>query len=257
MDSLSAGNPLDLSGRRILVTGASGGIGREAAILLSTLNARLVLVARNAKRLEETAGLLSGADHAVEPFDLSMVDEVPAWMRRVAAERGPLSGIVHAAAKYAMAPAYALNPRTIEELMKVNVGSALMLARAFCHKNCRTAEGSIVFLSSIMGLAGKPAVGAYSATKAALLGLTRSLAIELAPGKVRVNCIVPGCVETDMLAQIRDAMTAEQFAALEHDHPLGFGRPCDIAYAVAFLLADTGRWITGTTLVVDGGYLAR
>ncbi|MBV8135452.1 MAG: SDR family oxidoreductase, partial [Deltaproteobacteria bacterium] len=136
--------------------------------------------------------------------------------------------------------------------------SSLLLARGFSHKAVRDpAGGSIVFLSSVIAFSGKPAVSVYGATKAALMGLTKSLAVELAPDRVRVNSIAPGFVETEMFEEARAVMTDEQVEALRQAHPLGFGSARDVAHAVAFLLADTGRWITGSTLIVDGGYSAQ
>ena len=97
----------------------------------------------------------------------------------------------------------------------------------------------------------------YGASKAALIGLSKSLAVEFAPQRIRVNCVAPACVQTEMLEQMREVFSPQQFAALEHAHPLGFGTARDVANAVAFLIANTGRWITGSTLLVDGGYSAQ
>jgi NAD(P)-dependent dehydrogenase (short-subunit alcohol dehydrogenase family) len=108
-----------------------------------------------------------------------------------------------------------------------------------------------------MGLAGKRDLSVYSASKAALSGMARSLAVELAPERIRVNCIAPAFVETGMLDELREFLPPEQFEAVEKAHPLGFGKPRDVANAIAFLVAATGRWITGTTLVLDGGYSAQ
>ena len=107
-----------------------------------------------------------------------------------------------------------------------------------------------------MGLVGRPAIAAYSATKGALVSMTRSLALELAPEGIRVNCVAPGFVESEILEQVKSVVTEDQFEAIRKMHPLGFGTPRDVANAVAFLVADTGRWITGSTLVIDGGYSA-
>jgi NAD(P)-dependent dehydrogenase (short-subunit alcohol dehydrogenase family) len=250
-------NPLDLSGRTVLVTGASAGIGREIAILLSELNATLVVAGRNEERLLETLGALSGSGHRIEMIDLSAVDRIPQWIKSTVASAGPLHGLVHAAGKQYTGSIRMTSPANIEDIFKTNLYSALMLARGLSQKNCFAAGGSMVFISSIMGFVSKPALSLYSATKAALSGMTKSLALELAPERIRVNGIAPAFVETDMLARLREMLLPEQFQALEQAHPLGFGTPRDVANAAAFLLADTGRWVTGTTLVVDGGYSAQ
>ncbi len=249
--------PMDLRGRTILVTGASSGIGRETAILLSHLNARVVLTARNEQRLSETCVALRPGDHRSEPFDLSRSDEVPKWLQSVTAQTGPLHGIVHAAGKQAATPVRFLTEQKLEDLVRTNFYSAMMLARGFSQKNCHVPGGSLVFLSSVTAWTGKPAISLYAATKSALLGMTKSLAIELAPQRLRVNCVAPGFVATEMLEEVRSMLSDEQMQALETAHPLGFGTPRDVANAIAFLLAETGRWITGSTLVLDGGYSAQ
>jgi NAD(P)-dependent dehydrogenase (short-subunit alcohol dehydrogenase family) len=116
--------------------------------------------------------------------------------------------------------------------------------------------GSIVFISSVMASVGAPGAAAYSLSKAALHGLARSLALELAPVQIRVNCVAPGFVQTPMFDRMASSWDAEQRARVGADHPLGLGAPLDVAHSVAFLLADTARWITGTVLTVDGGYTA-
>jgi NAD(P)-dependent dehydrogenase (short-subunit alcohol dehydrogenase family) len=250
-------NPLDLSGRRILVTGASSGIGRAAAQLLAGLNAEIILIGRSAERLEQTrASLSNGLAHRAIAFDLSACDEIPGWLKQLTAETGPLYGVVHAAGVQLTMALRSTTETTIDSLMRTNVYSALMLTRAFAQRGCHQSGGSIVLLSSVMGFVSKPAISLYSASKAALVGLTKSLALELAPA-IRINCVSPAFVDTGMTEAIRDRMLPEQFEALRQSHPLGLGTGEDVAHAVAFLLADTGRWITGTNLIVDGGYSAQ
>ena len=248
--------PMDLAGSLVLVTGASSGIGRETAILLSSLNARVVLVGRNEERLRETLRNLQGDGHTVSVFDLSSTEEIAGWMKQLVARTGPFKALVHAAGKQLTMPVRLVSGTAFDDLMRTNLTSAVMLTKTFCHKSCRTSGASIVYVSSVMGMVGKPGIAAYSASKAALMGMTRSLAIELAPD-VRVNCVAPAFVESEMLEQVRESLPAEQFAAMERAHPLGFGKPLDVAYAIAFLIAETGRWITGSTLTVDGGYSAQ
>ena len=138
--------------------------------------------------------------------------------------------------------------------MRVNFTTAVMLVKAFRQKGCCSRGSSVVLLSSVAGLTGRPAISIYAASKAALIGFSKAAALELAPEGIRVNCVAPGYVATEMWGDVSETLTGEQFEAIRAMHPLGIGNPRDVAYPIAFLLAETGRWITGTTLVVDGGY---
>lgn len=251
-------NPLNLDGHRILVTGASSGIGRETAVLLSKLGASLLLVARNADRLAETEHLLEGSGHRVEVFDLTSLTEIPIWLKGLAAKCGPINGMVHSAGTHFIRPLRVLTPESLDEAMRINLYSAAALVKGFRQKNVRVQGGaSVVFLASVMGLVGQAAVSAYAASKGALIALGKSMASELASEGIRVNCVAPGLVKSEMTDRFLASLTAEQAVAIEKMHPLGIGSPVDVAYAVAFLLANTGRWITGTTMIVDGGYTAQ
>lgn len=250
-------NPLNLTCRTFLVTGASSGIGRETASLLSELGARIVLVGRSQERLDETVHNLSGSGHRAEVFDLSQTEQISGWIKSLCATVGPLNGLVHCAGIQSTMPLRVLSPEVFEVAYRINVIAAAMLAKGFRQKGCCTPGGSIVLLSSVRGLVGEVAVSAYSSSKAAVLGLTRSLAVELARETIRVNCVVPGVVKTEMTEQVFSSLTPDQVSSIESMHPLGFGKPRDVAHAIAFLLADTASWITGSSLVVDGGYTAR
>jgi NAD(P)-dependent dehydrogenase (short-subunit alcohol dehydrogenase family) len=248
---------MSLEGRTVLVTGASSGIGRETAVVLSRLGARLVLVGRNPERLRQTFDQLEPRDHVVEALDLTPVEDLSGWMKGLVQKVGKLSGLVHSAGINVTKPLFSLRPVDMRGILDINVNAAVELARAFRQRNVRASGASIVFVSSIMGLAGAPATVAYAASKGALNALTRSMAVELAREEIRVNTVAPGHVATEMSCRLRELLTPERYAALEAAHPLGFGKPADVAYAVAFLLAETARWITGSTLVVDGGFTAQ
>ena len=251
-------NPFDLSGRRYLVTGASSGIGAAVAQALSRQGAVVLGVGRNPERLERTRASLAGEGHVMLARELNEVDSLPAWLEAACAETGPINGLVHAAGTQSALPVKLLTPARMQPLMTVNVDAALALTRAFLSPKVYAGEdGAIVFLSSVMGLVGSPARVGYALTKGALEGMTRSLAMELAPRRIRVNCVAPAFVNTPMLDEMRRTWDDSQRARVEQMHPLGFGEPEDVANAVVFLLAPSGRWITGTTLVVDGGYTAQ
>jgi len=250
-------NPLLLRSRRILVTGAASGIGRATCELLSRLRASVVAVDVDEAELARVGDSLPGEGHAQCCFDLSDVDGIPKLMSRIAQDVGPLFGMVHAAGIPCVQPIRLLTSALYRKVLLVNTEAALALARGFQQKAVSEAGGgSIVFISSVMALAGEPGAAAYSMSKAALHGLARALAIELAPRRIRVNCVAPGFVRTPMFEQISKPWDAAQRAGVEASHPLGLGAPADVAHSIAFLLAETGRWITGSILTVDGGYTA-
>lgn len=249
-------NRWDLSGRVFLVTGASSGIGLATSVLLSQLGATLVLLGRNRERLAAVLPQLSGDGHRLEAYDLDASENLPALLK-VVAETSPLSGLVHCAGAQVIRPLRVLTTGEIDRLLRLNVNASLMLAKALRQKGVHTAQTSLVFVSSVMGLVGTAGRSAYCASKSALHAMTKSLAVELAPEGIRVNCVAPGMVRTRMLDEAGALVGREQLQRVEQLHPLGFGEPRDVADAIAFLLADTSRWITGTTLVVDGGYTAQ
>jgi NAD(P)-dependent dehydrogenase (short-subunit alcohol dehydrogenase family) len=247
-------NPLDLSGKTVLITGASSGIGRQAAILLSQLGARIVLTGRDMSRLQETQQLLEGAGHEISVRDLSAVESLPAWLREIAQRTGPLHGLVHCAALSYPKGFRFMEYSEISTILRTNLDSALMLAQGFRQKTVHSTGASLVFLASIAGLVGLPGVAAYSASKGGIIAATRALAVELVRDGIRVNALAPGWVLTAMTLKAMESFAEAQVSELRARHLLGFGEPQDVANAIAFLLADTSRWITGTTLVVDGGY---
>jgi len=247
-----------LKERHFLVTGAASGIGRAVALLFDRLGAKLSLVDRDEAGLNATQAACGDKEHRHFRFDLRVIEAIDGLVDDAVKAQGPLRGLVHAAGIQAVSPARVLRPGQWRDILTVNTESAMALARNFHSQRTTGPYGSsIVFISSIMALAGSPGAIAYSASKAALHGMARSMAMEFAPRNIRVNCVAPGFVRTPMYERTEQLWDDEQKKAVEANHPLGIGAPEDIANAVAFLCCDTGRWITGTVLVVDGGYLAR
>jgi len=249
-------NPMDLTGRTILVTGGSSGIGRGTAILLSQLGARVIVVGRSPEKLEETMSALAGDGHRAESFDLSQVEAIPAWLEKLAAQTGPLHGIVHSAGVTLSVPLRALSMKAVREMMAINVEASIMLARGYRRKNVCAKGGSLVFVASVAAMRGAAGLAAYAASKGAVLSLAKSLAVELVPDGLRVNTVVPSFVDTPMYVAAKNLVGAEHMDHMVRFQPLGLGQPVDVANSIAFLLSDAARWITGEAVVVDGGFLA-
>ncbi|HEX8414937.1 MAG TPA: SDR family oxidoreductase [Sphingomicrobium sp.] len=236
----------------LLITGASSGIGREMAIHLSD-RYRLILSGRDEQRLEETRAACDTPDsHLCWPCDLGDVDYLAdALPNLLSAYDIRVGGFVHCAALLNVLPLRSITAAHARDVMNTNVLAAMEITRLLVRKNVnQKALNSIVFVSSIASQFGARGFTAYSASKAALDGLMKSLAVELGPN-VRVNSVLPGGIRTPMTeAMFADPATAER---LTRDYPLGVGLPADISKAVSFLLSEDARWITGHQLVVDGG----
>ncbi len=239
----------------ILIAGASRGVGEQIARHLSACGHKVILAARSAERLNAIANDLSCA--AIAPVDFAKLETLPDWFENIVRTHGPLSGLVYCAGILVARPLKLLEIPAMEETFRVNVMAPMLLAREFRRPNAFTPPASIVLISSVMGLVGQPVQSLYSASKAAMLGFVRSAALELARQKIRVNAVAPGLVETDPVRKLFSTLTEEQRAAIVGAHALGLGQPMDVAKAVEFLVGENSTWITGTTLVVDGGYTAQ
>ncbi len=242
------------AGRKIVIAGASSGLGRAAALGLADAGAELVLLGRNEERLRDVAQRTGG--HRWMPVDLTSDDAADEAIRAIAAD-GPIHGIFHSAGTSLVAPMRLTKTGQIRELFGAAVFGALGVARAISRKNVMHDHGSAVFMSSVSALRGRRGMVAYSASKAATSGMVRSLAVELADRHIRVNAITAGAIETEMHHDFANSVSEEMVRNYRNLHPLGFGTADDVANAVMFLLSDASRWITGIDLPVDGGYAAK
>lgn len=246
-----------LAGRSYLVTGASSGIGRAAALLIARCGGRVVAGGRDVERLEATLAALPGSGHQALPGDLSDADGAAEWVKSGVALHGALDGAFHCAGVASIRAVRLLRQQHIDEAMGSALFAGLGIARALAQRGAMNDGGALVYMSSVAGSAGQAGLAAYGAAKAGVDGMVRALACEFAPRRIRVNAIAAGAVQTPMHERLARAGTDASMQAYEAQHLLGFGTPEDVANAVLFLLGPAGRWVTGTTLAVDGGYLCK
>jgi NAD(P)-dependent dehydrogenase (short-subunit alcohol dehydrogenase family) len=246
-----------LAGQRFLVTGASSGLGRSASELIAACGGQVLGAGRNAERLKAAVASWSGTGHAACLQDLVDADGTADWAKELAHQHGPLNGIFHSAGTELLRPIRMSKQAQFDEAFGSAFFAAAGLARAAGQKGVMADGGALVLMSSVAGSAGKVGMAAYSASRAAVEGMVRSLACEFAPRGIRVNAIAAGAVQTPMHDRITQGVTQDVVDAYASSHLLGFGEPSDIASAAVYLLSPAGRWITGTTMAVDGGYLCR
>lgn len=214
---------------------------------------------RNAAELDVTKSLLGNPEACLLlAIDLTQFDQVAVKVKEAISEFGAIDGIIHAAGISTTLPFRNITPGKMNDFFQVNVIAALHLSQQLLKPGAVSANGaSIVFITSVMSQVGESAKVLYGMTKGALLAASRAMAIEMAPKKIRINCIAPGVVDTPMSQKAyysQDAALKERITQL---HPLGLGVPDDVANACVYLLSDASRWVTGTQLMVDGGYTAR
>ena len=250
---------IDFQGQKVLVTGASSGIGRAISLELSRCGAEVVLIGRDKDQLENTASEMEGGSaYHIILLDLNEPSSIRDKIRELSEKIGRIYGICHCAGVVETRPLSACKISGVQWMLNVNLISGIELARVVCRRDImEESGGSIVFISSIYALIGMPGQIGYSATKGAVSAAVRAMAVELARRRIRVNSISPGLVRTDMTEEAFSMLSKGQVKDLEDAYPLGTGKPDDVARAAIFLLAPQNRWITGVDLVIDGGYTAK
>jgi 3-oxoacyl-[acyl-carrier protein] reductase len=241
-----------LAGRVSLVTGASRGIGRAIAIELARRGATLVLAARQTPALEETAALCRAEGVAAHAIALDVADSasIEAGIKAALAAAGRIDHLVNNAGVTADGLVMRMKRDAWDRVVGTNLTGAFEVTRAVLPGMVRARYGRVVNISSVVALMGNPGQANYCAAKAGLIGLTKSLAREVASRQITVNAVAPGFIDTDMTRALND----EQRAAMTSQIPLGrIGRPEEVAAAVAFLVGPGGDYITGEVLNVSGG----
>jgi len=243
-------NPFSLAEKTVLVTGASSGIGRAIAIECSKMGATVIITARNEERLKETLSQMEGTGHSVIVADLNNDNE-----RKKVIDASPvLNGLVNCAGLTKVLPFQFMNVEVLSDIMNVNYIAPVSMSAELIKSKKLVKNSSIVFISSVAGCVCVWGGGtAYAASKGAVNGAMKNMALDLAPKGIRVNSVNPGMVETSILEGRSIAPDL-----LEEDkkrYPLKrYGKPEEVAYLVNYLLSDASSWMTGSSLVIDGGY---
>jgi NAD(P)-dependent dehydrogenase (short-subunit alcohol dehydrogenase family) len=246
-----------LTGKPVIVTGASSGIGAATAKALGQAGASVVLVGRDSGRLETARESVEGAGGKAHVVHAELTDIAAAEgvVTEAVEAFGSIYGIVHSASVFDPRPIEDTTPESAEEQWLANVAAPLFMTRAALPH--LTAESAIVFIASTTGTVGFPGCSAYSATKGAVIALSRALAVELAPKGVRVNTVVPGYVRTPMLQPHLDANEGYEEWIVSQTPQARIAGPEELATNIVFMLSGLSEYVHGATLVVDGGWVAR
>lgn len=246
---------VQFNGENILVTGASDGLGKAICLLLNSLGANVIGIARTQSKLEQVKDEVKFKEKfSYICRDLSIeIDELPKLIKEIAKEHGKLKGLVFCAGQVELLPLKALTTENIDSLYNINLKSLLLISKGFSDKRCSLDKSSIVYISSITSILGMKGMAVYSSSKGAINSIVKTLAVELSNRGINVNSVLPGYVETNMTLQNKDVNSKEYLNELESMYPLGLGEPNDVANLVTFLLSDTSKWITGQNIVIDGG----
>lgn len=244
---------IDLCKHKILITGASSGIGRATAILASKLGADVVLCGRNAKALEETQSEMDCPErHTRIIFDVREFNKYNDVFQMAVSDGKKMNGLVHCAGVAPVIPLRMISESSVNEVMNINFTSFMCLAGLYAKKKF-SEGGSMVAVSSANSHCPQTCMSVYAASKYALEAAVKTLALELAPKGIRANCVVPGAIQTPMM----DGIQNEAIDKIEGKQLLGVGQPEDVANMITFLLSNAASFITGRSMFVDGGMLGQ
>ena len=245
-----------LQNENILITGASSGIGKECAFRCYEEGAKVHLLGRNERSLKEIYAQLNDNNNSISVLDLQDFERYQNIIESIVTKHGKIDGFIHSAGYQITLPISAMNYQMYLDIFSVNTISAFEFIRLLSKRNYSNLSGmSIVLIASIMSIIANPALTAYCATKAALVGGAKALALELANKGMRINCISPGTLgDTAMTENLKKQISEEEFHKIEQEYPMGLGSIKDISSLCLFLLSDESKWITGQNIIIDGGY---
>jgi len=239
-----------LIGKTILVTGATSGIGLEICKQIAIAGGNFIGIGRNVEKLKLYIDNHTLEESKVVKFDLEEIENIHLLVSELSTK---IDGFVHSAGIANVSPMHFFNYNDYESIRKINLDSVLVLFSELLKKKKINKNAAVVFISSISAIRGAKGNGLYAITKAALDGICKVYANELSSKHIRVNTIQPGMVETDMSTQAENILSKEIMDIDRSKYPLGYGEPKDIALPVVFLLSNASKWITGQSIVIDGG----
>ncbi|MEJ7556724.1 MAG: SDR family oxidoreductase [Pedobacter sp.] len=237
----------------VIVTGVTSGIGYALAEELLTSGSKVIGIGRN---LERVSNLIQKypSSFIFKKFDLRFINEIEQMITDSFKAFGKFDSLVHCAGMEETLPLSLHTPDKVQAIFDLNVFSTIELIRLVSKKKFSNDFGSIVLLSSVMGILGQPGKIGYCATKSSILGIVRASALELAKRRIRVNAISPGVIKTPMTDKLFAQLSETGVDEIVKMHPLGIGNVCDVVPLICFLVSDSSKWITGQNLVIDGGY---
>ncbi len=245
-----------LQNKNILITGASSGIGKECAFSCYEEGAKVHLLGRNERSLKEIYDQLNDNNNSISVLDLRDFDKYKDIIEEIVEKFGKIDGFIHSAGYQITLPISAMDYKQYIDILEVNTISAFEFIRLISQKKYGNLSGmSIVLIASVMSIVADVALTAYCASKAALVGGAKALALELANKGIRVNCISPGAIcDTAMTDELKNQLSEEEFNKIENKYPLGLGTTEDVSALCMFLLSNESKWITGQNYILDGGY---
>jgi len=245
-------NVFDLTGKTVLVTGGGSGLGFSIAEVLIAYGAKVMIAGRREDVLENACKQL-GPNSSYRVLDLAKLDKIPCFVNEVEEEMGKIDVLINNAGIHLKKEILEVTDADFESVIRINQQASFSMVREFAKKMVPRKQGSIIMISSMAAKYGIPKVIAYTAAKSAIEGMTRALAVELSPSGIRINCIAPGFIETEMSAKALNNDVERKNRVLAKT-PMGhLGKTEDVGYAALYLASDAAKYITGVVLPVDGG----
>ena len=248
-------NPFDFSGKKIVVVGATSGMGKATAIRLSQQGAQVQLIGRSQEKLDEVIQLLSGNGHRSFAKDLGQTDGYKDVLDDIVSDGKKIDGLVYCAGIAKILPVSMLSKKTMDESMTVNLYSFVELVGLLSKKKYHADRASIVGVSSISTQYPQKCQGIYVATKAAMNGMVTSMAMELAEKGIRINTVLPSSTKTKMYDEAVEGKSEEEILQIVRKQVLGLLNPEDVADVIMFLLSDASKMITGRSIYADAGFI--